>query len=107
MRTRTGYVVPVRPIVKYRAAFDDRHMPVPDSEPQELGPWVAAVESLLDPVQWREESERSLRAATHFVTSLSAGQFERYLQGLVPAKGKLSPAQRALLIGKVRQRPIR
>lgn len=99
----TGYIVPVRAITKYRAEFDDRHMPVPESDPQELGPWVAAVESLLDPVQWRKESERSLRAASHFVSGLSAGEFEQYLQGLVPAPGKLSPAQRALLIGKVRQ----
>ncbi|HEY3743035.1 MAG TPA: glycosyltransferase family 4 protein [Bryobacteraceae bacterium] len=104
----TRYVVPVRPIRKYRAEFDDRHMPVPESDPQDLAPWVAAVEELLDPVKWREESARSLAAARAFTGKLDAGQFERYLLGLKPAAGtqlnRLSGAQRAVLLEKIRQR---
>ena len=100
----TGYVVPVRPIRKYRAEFDERHMPVPESETQDIGPWVAAVQSLLDPVKWSEESARSLAAAREFVGKLGAGQFESYLLSLRMVDGKLSPAQRAMLIAKLRRR---
>lgn len=104
----TGYVVPVRPIRKYRAEFDDRHMPVPESDPQDLAPWVAAVEELLDPMKWREESARSLAAAREFTGKLDAAQFERYLLGLKPSPGaslnRLSAAQRATLLEKIRQR---
>ena len=102
----TGYAVPVRPIRRYRPEFDERHMPVPESEQQEIGPWVAAVESLLDPVQWSEESARSRAAAREFVGKLEAGQFESYLLSLRRVEGKLSPAQRALLIERMRRRLV-
>ena len=100
----TGYVVPVKPITKYRAEFDDRHMPIPESEGQDLGPWVQAVEALLDPANWREESVRSLAAGKAFVSKLAASQFESYLRNLHPTPAKLSPAQRAMLIEKLRRR---
>lgn len=100
----TGYVVPVRPITKYRAEFDDRHMPIPETDPQELAPWVAAVTALLDPLTWREESERSLAAGRAFVGRLGAGQFEQYLLGLQPVVNKLTAGQRAFLIEKLRRK---
>ena len=101
----TGYIVPVRPITKYLADFDDRHMPIPESVPQDIEPWAVAVESLLDdPKKWREESRRSLAAAKQFVGKLDAGQLEGYLAGLMPSAGKLSPGQRALLIERLRRR---
>jgi glycosyltransferase involved in cell wall biosynthesis len=107
----TGYVVPVRPIRKYRAEFDDRHMPIPESEPQDIEPWSAAIEELLDPAKWRAESCRSLAAAKQFTEGLSAGQFERFLLNLKPASAanesnlsKLSPAQKAMLLEKIRRR---
>ena len=100
----TGYVVAVRGILKYRPEFDDRHMPVPEIEPQNLQPWVDAVECLLDGGRWREEAGRSREAGAQFVSKLAAGQFESYLQTLQPAASKLSAGQRALLIEKLRQR---
>jgi hypothetical protein len=103
----TGYIVPVRPIQKYSPDFDDRHMPIPESDPQDIAPWAAAVEELLNPAKWRQESDRSLAAATQFVAKLSAGQFEQYLLELKPSPSesnlsKLSPAQRAILLEKIR-----
>ena len=100
----TGYVVPVKPITKYRGEFDDRHMPIPESEVQDLRPWVEAVEVLLVAAKWREESARSLAAGKAFVGKLAASQFGSYLRNLQPAPAKLSPAQRALLIEKLRRR---
>lgn len=98
----TGYVVPVKPVTKYKAEFDDRHMPVPESEPQDIEPWARAVEALLDPQEWQRESVLSMEAAHRFVSTLSAGQFEQYLGALKPRAQKLSPGQRALLIEKLR-----
>jgi hypothetical protein len=103
----TGYVVPVKPIRRYSNEFDDRHMQIPVSDRQDIAPWAAAVEELLDPVKWREESERSLAAAKQFTGKLEAGQFERYLLNLKPASSnlsKLSPAQRAMLLETIRRR---
>jgi glycosyltransferase involved in cell wall biosynthesis len=108
----TGYVVPVCPITRYCDEFDDRHMPVPESVPQDLEPWASAVESLLNPENWSEESKRSLAAARQFTGNLAADQLERYLLELKPAAAvgggssfsKLSPAQRAVLLEKIRQR---
>ena len=107
----TGCVVPVKPIRKYSTDFDDRHMPIPESDSQDIKPWVEAIEELLDPMKWNQESARSLQAAKHFTSKLSAGQFERYLLDLKPATPAVSainqtesPAQRAILLEKIRQR---
>ncbi len=83
-------------------------MPVPETEPQDLTPWVQAVETLLDADRWREESARSLAAGLGFVRKLGAGQFEQYLLGLQsPVANKLTAGQRAMLIEKLRRRPTR
>jgi len=106
----TGYVVPVQPIRKYTEEFDDRHMPIPESQPQDIEPWAKALESLLDPEKWQEESKSSLLAAKQFTSKLAASQLEHYLLDLKPATpvdsnlSKLSPAQRALLLEKLRNR---
>ena len=100
----TGYIIPVRPIVRYRDEFDDRHMPIPEDQPQDLEPWIVAVEALLDPTAWREESDRSVAAAAAFTGKLHADRLESYLGHLKPVPNKLSPSQRALLMEKLRRR---
>ena len=109
----TGFAVPVSPIRKYEARFDDRNMPVAEAPPQDVGAWDTALSKLLsdDALYWRE-SEAERAAATRFVESLDAGDFERLLLGLRPAEApvaarkadSLTPEQRALLLRKMRQR---
>jgi glycosyltransferase involved in cell wall biosynthesis len=90
----TGYVIPVRPIERYLAEYDDRHMPIPapNAEPQDIGPWIEGVRSLLDPLEWRTESQRSLDAARAFTSALDVRQFEQYLSELKPARATLIAA---------------
>ena len=43
----TGYVIPVRTIEKYQPVFDEHAMPKPVVPPNDVGPWVEAIEELL------------------------------------------------------------
>jgi glycosyltransferase involved in cell wall biosynthesis len=111
----TGFVVPVRPIERYEASFDENHMPKPVAVPQEIGPWKQALETLLENREvYSSESERSRQAALRFVGGLRASQFDDLLRGLTRADGvrseaktpggSLSPAHRALLAQRLRER---
>lgn len=109
----TRFVVPVSPIRKFEAKFDDRNMPVAEVPPQDIGAWDTALTKLLsDDALYRRESEAERAAAIRFVSGLHAGDFERMLLGLQPVafpvaarKGdSLTPEQRALLLRKMRQR---
>ena len=89
-------------------------MPKPVDVPQDIAPWETALRSLLiDRAVYDEEAERSRKAAIGFVSQLDAGDFERYLLSLQPAAPttsqpvtahNLTPAQRALLLKRLRQR---
>lgn len=111
----TGYVVPVRPVVRYERAFDDTGMPravVPEQDTRE---WAAAMQRLLsDEAEYWAEAQRSREAALAFVSGLDAADFERFLQQLRPGTpdardlsarlAKLDPQQRARLLEQVRAR---
>ena len=76
----TGYVIPVRPVERYLPEFDETHMPVPVRAEQDLEPWVAALQELLnDDAAYQAEVQRSLARAEPFVKSLNASEFERLL----------------------------
>ncbi|MBC7927886.1 MAG: glycosyltransferase [Bryobacteraceae bacterium] len=76
----TGYVIPVRPIERFESAFDETHMPRPVEIPQNIEPWVDALNTLLtNPKAYAEESERSRVAAEKFVQALDPADFERLL----------------------------
>lgn len=116
----TNFVVPVKPIETFEPRFDDRHMPVAMTPPQNIDAWASALTRLLDDEQlYRRESETEREAATRFVRGLDAGQFERLLLSLRPAAEQpaqpatqpaikksdtLTPEQRALLLRKLRER---
>jgi glycosyltransferase involved in cell wall biosynthesis len=91
----SGYVIPVRPIERYEAVFDENHMPRPVAPEQDIAPWETALRTLLtDRMAYLVESECSSVAAKRFVNRLRPGAFEEYLLGLKP---RLSDAQRELL----------
>lgn len=111
----TGHVIPVKTIEKYQPVFDEHAMPKPVVQPNDVGPWIAAIEELLgDRAAYERESAASRAAAERFVNGLDAGQMERYLCGLHPALGKtkpepltiesLSPEKRALLLQRLHAR---
>ena len=111
----TGFVIPVKPIERFEAVFDETHMPKPVDVPQDIGPWTEALRVLLtDRAVYDEESRRSREAALRFVSGLRVEAFEEYLlqlqpheQVVHPASPKppdLTPAQRALLLKRLRDR---
>lgn len=83
----TGYVIPVRPIERYRATFDEAHMPKPVEPEQDLTEWVRGLERLLhDREAYESEARRSREAALEFVSGLKAADFEAYLKTRERAK---------------------
>jgi glycosyltransferase involved in cell wall biosynthesis len=112
----TGYVIPVRTIERYQQVFDEHAMPKPVVPENDAAPWVAAIEELLtDREAYRRESEASRAVAERFVSSLDAGDLERFLLGLRPGSARhaerrtietLSPEKRALLLERLHKRRL-
>jgi glycosyltransferase involved in cell wall biosynthesis len=109
----TGFVIPIRPIERFEPMFDETHMPKPVEVPQAIEPWEEALRLLLTDRQvYESESDKSRKAAIGFVSKLRAADFEDYLSQLQPAtespqpgaSPNLSPAQRALLLKRLRER---
>lgn len=112
-KTGTGFVIPVRPPQGYRMEFDAAHMPRPILPPQDIGPWAAALRTLLeDESAYRAESARSRRAAESFVASIDPDALEGLLASLPPAQARaadagarpLDSARQALLLRMLKQR---
>ncbi len=78
------YLLPVRPIRKYRPSVDEHMVPVAEVPPQDIGPWHEALEKLSkDPSHYEEISAASREAALSYVASLDIGPFESYLERVV------------------------
>jgi len=113
-----GFILPVRPIERYEPVFDENHMPKPIDVKQDIEPWKQALHALVgDPDTYSAQAEASRKAALRFVSGLRASQFEDMLRELRPASPRekidtnphsrlehLSPAQRALLLQRLRER---
>ena len=109
-----GFVIPVRPIERYEAAFDDQGLPRAVLPEQDLSAWVAALETLVsDRDLYERESAMAREAALKFVSALRSSQFEEFLLALEPGRpvaqaddalAGLSPAKRALLLQRLRAR---
>jgi surfactin synthase thioesterase subunit/glycosyltransferase involved in cell wall biosynthesis len=92
----TGYVLPVRTIERYEAAFDEHAMPKPVLPVNDVEPWVTALDELLtDREAYNRESSASRHAAQRFVQSLDPAAFEQYLANLRP-RLKILLAQNAV-----------
>jgi glycosyltransferase involved in cell wall biosynthesis len=114
----TGFVIPVRPIERYESVFDENHMPKPVAVNQHIEPWEHALEALVgDRETYKAEGEASRQAALRFVSGLRASRFEDMLRSLRPSEPparidpqpgnrleNLSPARRALLLQRLRER---
>ncbi len=120
----TNYVLPVKPIERYRTMFDENRMPIPEVPEQDVEPWARAVEELMEnPELYRKESDAAREAAMRFVPKVRASHFEEFLLELKPGgaatveatpaaapAGKalegLSPEKRALLLKRLKERAI-
>jgi glycosyltransferase involved in cell wall biosynthesis len=107
----TGFVIPVRPIERFLPVFDETHMPKPVEVEQDIGPWEAALRTLLTSRETYEaEAARARAVAERFVSNLRAADFGAFMDGLrhgeavQPVTRTLSPEKRALLLQRLRQR---
>jgi glycosyltransferase involved in cell wall biosynthesis len=110
----TGFVIPVWPIERYEAAFDDQGLPRAVLPKQDLAPWESALEALSsDRDLYLRESNAAREAAGKFVTGLRPAQLEEFLLALTPGQSAgqsedpladLSPAKRSLLLQRLRAR---
>jgi surfactin synthase thioesterase subunit/glycosyltransferase involved in cell wall biosynthesis len=86
------YLLPVRPIKRYEARFDDQMVPLADVPPQDIGPWqVALARVLSNRAHYDELSRASRQAALAEAAGLSVEPFEALLKRL-PVKPASPPS---------------
>jgi surfactin synthase thioesterase subunit/glycosyltransferase involved in cell wall biosynthesis len=76
------YVLPVNPITGYAGKLDARMVPVAETPPQNLAPWIEAVQKLTSDAQhWQQISRHSRRAAHRYLEeTLRIEPFEAFLE---------------------------
>ena len=109
----TRFVIPVRPVERYDAVFDDQGLPRAVLPEQDLVPWADALEALADGGLYERESGAERDAASKFVSALRPNRLEEFLLALEPSRpathpddplARLSPEKRALLLQRLRAR---
>lgn len=87
------YLLPVKPVARYRHATDELMVPVAEIPPQDNGPWREALERLLsDQRHYSEVATKSRRAALAYAATLTAEPFEKYLREVVEVPRRERPA---------------
>jgi len=113
------YLLPVRPIEKYQPQVDEQMVPVAEVPPQDIGPWLAALQRLLsDRVHYEALSRQSREAALAYAAGLSIEPFAALLEQVTArpkaahaaagalqqsALDRLSPERRKLLSLRLRR----
>ncbi len=88
------YLLPVRPIGKYRHEVDEQMVPVAEVPEQDVGPWHDALARLLtDRAHYAQLSTLSRERALAYAESLSVAPFERYLEEAVRSGRRVPPEQ--------------
>ncbi len=115
-KSGTGYVIPVHTIDRYQPVYDEHAMPKPVVPENDSAPWVAAIQELLtDRPAYQRESAASRQASLRFVSTLDAGEMERFLLHRRPGSTRtaerptietLSPEKRALLLQRLHHRRV-
>jgi hypothetical protein len=87
------YLLPVRPIERYRERLDGRGIPVPEVPAQDAAPWEEALRELLaDPALYERLARQSRETARTHVAALDYGRTETFLQSLPPPAAGAQPA---------------
>jgi surfactin synthase thioesterase subunit/glycosyltransferase involved in cell wall biosynthesis len=113
------YILPVAPIQGYGQRLNEQFVPIADVPPQDIRPWVDALERLTgNREHWDEIAAQSRQAALHYAETATVEQFETYISGLrrkerqfavksieMPSEqlAKLSPERRKLLELRLQQ----
>jgi glycosyltransferase involved in cell wall biosynthesis len=116
----TRFVIPVRPIERYEAAFDEHGLPRAVVPSQEVGPWEQALRALLEDRELYEAvAAESQARALEFVRRIRPEALEQFLSSVRPAVttpqdsgprrtlAELSPEKRALLLARLRRKASR
>jgi surfactin synthase thioesterase subunit/glycosyltransferase involved in cell wall biosynthesis len=120
-----AYLLPVRPVERYRPNVDEQMVPVAEVPEQDIEPWLEALRRVVSDRQHYEELSRASReAALQYASNLSVGPFEDFLEEIVrspkrshievqpsriepeerPALDRLSPEKRRLLALRLRKK---
>jgi len=115
------YLLPVRPILRYRPQVDEQMVPVAEVPEQDVEPWRRALKELLaDRNRYERLSQEGRRKALEYAAGLSVEPLERLLERVVslprrrrtvaeePAKRSVvdrpGPGRRAWLVARLHQR---
>ena len=89
------FLLPVRPIEHYSKQTDERGLPIPIVPPQDVGPWLDALDWLLsEPQHYNDLSAASRAAALDHVSRVDIDPFEKVLERLAAARTDLVHRQR-------------
>ncbi len=83
------YLLPVRPIEKYRRDVDEQMVPVAEVPEQDIGPWDETLRRVLtDRAHYEHLSKIAREKATAYAASLSIEPFEHYLEEVLRSQRK-------------------
>jgi len=89
------YLLPVNPVAHYRPMVDELMVPAVEIPPQDVGPWAAVLDRLLnDRAHYERLAAQSRRAALAYAGNLTAAPFEAYLEGILQAPKKRAAIRR-------------
>ncbi len=98
------YLLPVRPIERYRGVVGEGMTPEAEVPEQELGPWVETLRRLVNSrEEWEELSERGRKTALEFQARTDVGLFEGVLRRVM-VKRKLRQAVGGVSLSAVKRR---
>lgn len=90
------YLLPVKPVARYRPMVDELMVPAVEIPPQDVGPWAGVLERLLaDRGHYEDLAARSRATALDYAQNLTAGPFESYLEKILRAPVRRGAARRA------------
>jgi surfactin synthase thioesterase subunit/glycosyltransferase involved in cell wall biosynthesis len=95
-----GYLLPIRPIEKYRREVDEQMVPIAEVPGQDAGPWHETLRKVLtDREHYEQLSRLSREKALAYVAGLSIAPFESYLEEILQSPKKTPAAPGAQIMG--------
>jgi surfactin synthase thioesterase subunit/glycosyltransferase involved in cell wall biosynthesis len=86
------YLLPVRPIEKYKPSLDDQMVPIAEVPAQDVGPWFRALNELLtERDRYQQLSSQSRETALAYVAGLTIRPFEQLLLRVAASPKRAAP----------------
>ncbi|MCC7498962.1 MAG: glycosyltransferase [Bryobacterales bacterium] len=87
------YLLPVKPITRYRAAVDENMVPVAEVPEQNVEPWRVVLDELVsDPEHYARIAQQGRQAALQYIRNLSVEPFEQLLERVARTPKRSAPA---------------